>query len=262
MATPNKRQLSKISSSYIALGVILITLTAILGTSIFMRINEIRIEGTSLYSIEEVVEASGLSAGRNLFLINPQSVSSRIREELPFVSAANIKRILPDTVVIEVTESPAAGIVNFSGERYVIDSEGRVLAMISGEDFSLHGLVIDDLIEIRGLEIDDATIGRTLRAEFGAETRLQNMQDILAAMAREGIIPDVSYIDVSNSANLHFGYLGIYRVVLGERRHLRQKLEVLVPTVEDIVHRHPNTPGDINMTEVTDVTNRVKFQPT
>ena len=261
MATENKRQMSKLSSSYVAVGVILITLMSILGLSTFMRINEIRIDGTSFYTIEEIVEASGLSPGDNLFLVNPQNISRKIREELPFVSSARIKRVLPDAILIEIAESPAIGIVTFSGERYIVDSEGRVLAMYTGDEVTLQGVEVDDLIEVRGLELETATVGSTLRSEFGAETKLQNMQDILAAMEREGLINDVSYLDVSNSSNLHFGYLGRYRVVLGERRNLRHKIELLPSSVEQIAHRYPNTPGDINMTDVTDVTSEVKFRP-
>jgi len=261
MTPVKKRQLSKISTSYIAVGVALITFTAILGTSVFLRAKEIRIEGTMIYSIDEVVEASGLSPGDNLIFINPQRVSTKIREELSFVSAANITRVLPDVVLIEITESPAIGKVMFSGEICIIDAEGRVLALSSGGAINLRGVDFDELIEVRGLEIDDAIIGSTLRSEFGAEIKLQNMQDIFSAMGREEILGDVSYLDVSNSNNLHFGYKSRYRVVLGERRNLRQKMELLESSVEAIAQRYPNTPGDINMAEVTDTSNEVKFRP-
>jgi len=261
MATGKKRQLSRLSSSYIAVGVALITLTAILGTSVFLRAKEIRIDGNKLYSADEIVTASGLSTGDNLLFVNSQKVSANIRDELPFVSAAKITRKLPDIILIELTESPAVGKVMFSGEMYIIDSEGRVLAGSSGGMIALHGIDFDDLIEIRGLEIDEAIVGRTLKPDFGADTKLMNMQDVLAAMEREDLVDDVSYLDVSNSNNLHFGYLNRFRVVLGERRNLRQKMELLESSVEQITSRYPNTPGDINMAEVTDASSEVKFRP-
>jgi len=262
MSGSNKRQLSKSSVAYIALGVILITLMAVVGTSAFLRIHEIRVEGATVYSNEEIIEASGLSIGDNMLLINARNASQRIREELPFISEAVITRELPDVVRIDITESTAVALIAFDGEMLVTDVSGRVIARSSGGVFTLPGINTDELIEIRGVEINEAIVGGILRAEFLAEMKLQNMQDILSAMEREDMIKDVSYLDVSNNTNIHFGYLGRYRVILGDRNYLRIKLEILPSRAEQFAHRNPNTPGEINMSEVSDVSSEVKFRPT
>jgi len=262
MAESSKKQYNKMPTAFIVFGVLLISLMTVIGISAFLRTNEIRVEGASISSAAAIVESSGLSIGDNLLFINGQNVSLKIREALPFVSAAQVTRILPDTVVIEITESAAVATTTFEGELNVLDSAGRVLARSSGGLLSLPGINVDDLIEIRGLEIEEAVIGSILKSEFGAETKLQNMQDILAAMERERIYEDVNYIDVSSISNIHFGYMKIYRVVLGERRYIRQKLERLTTAVSEIEHRHPRTPGDIIMSNVTDVSAEVGFRPT
>jgi len=262
MAGSNKRHLSKSSVAYIALGVIMISLMTILGTSVFLRATYIRVEGTVVYTAEEVVESSGLAIGDGLIRLNSQRISQNIREALPFVSAARITRKLPNTVLIEITESSAVATVSFGGELLAVDSGGRVIARSTGRQFSLQGVNADDLIEVRGVDISEGVVGSTLRSDFLAESRLQNMQDILSAFEREGIVDDVSYLDVSNNRNIHFGYKNIYRVVLGERSFLRTKLELLPSMAERFAQSHPNSPGDINMTEVSDVSNEVKFRPT
>ena len=262
MAASNKRQMSKVSATYIAIGVALISLMTIIGTSAFLRTTEIRVEGASLYTVDEIIKSSGVSKGDNLLFVNAQNVSSSIRESLPFISAAKVTRIPPDTVLIEVTESGAIAAVTFSGELYAIDSAGRVLVKSTGGETDQPGINFDDLIEIRGIEVEGAVIGNTLRSEFGAETKLQNMQDVLVALEREGLDKDVTYLDVSSISNIHFGFMSRYRVILGGRSYLRQKLERVISAVEEIEHRHPNTPGDINMSNVTDVSNEVSFRPT
>jgi len=264
MAATVKRQLSKTSILFFVLGAVLISLMTIIGTSAFMRIKEIRVEGMLMYSPEIIVDSSGLFAGDNLLFINTANISQVIREELPFISEVKITRKLPDTVLIEVSESTAVASISFYGELIIIDSSGRVLARRTAEDFSLPGVDTEKLIDIRGVEIDDAPLGSILKPEFGTELKLQYVQDILTVMEREGLIDDVSYLDVSNIVNVYFGYLGIYRVILGGRTNLRpsslrQNLSRLPENVEYYERTHPNTPSDINM---SDESGAPKFTPT
>jgi hypothetical protein len=256
MAGNNKRQLSRTSIAYIAIGVALITLMTIIGASVFLKTVEIRVEGAVTYTAKEIVASSGLSAGDNLLFMDTQGISLNIREALPFVSTARVSRILPGTVLIEVFESVAVAYISFAGEIIVLDSSGRVVARSTGGEIVTPGYFPTDLIEIRGVEISEAVLGRQLRSELGAETSLQYMQDVLMALEREGLEMDVSYLDVSNITNIYFGYLGLYRVVLGGARDLRNKLGVLPEYVQQIQAMHQNSPGDIIMSDITNVTFR------
>ena len=257
MAGSSKRQISRTSVAYIALGVALITLTTIGGASAFLRTNDIKVEGISIHSAQDIIDASGLSLGNNLLFVNTQNASQKIRQELPLINVATVTRILPDTILIEVSESSAIAKISFAGGEHIIDSTGRVLA--SGEPGSRlqqhdeFGNEIN-LIEIRGLDIDTLEIGSVIRPVFGSEMKLQYLQDVLSAVEREGLENDVSYLDVSNIVNVHLGYLNIYRVILGGSTslrpgNLRHNLGRLPESVIQIVARHPNTPGDIDMSD-------------
>ena len=250
MVGGTKRLLSKTSSAYIAVGVVLLTVMTLIGISAFLRVVEIDVDGTTMHTYEEIIEASGLSQGDSMMYMNTQNVSRNILQSLPFVKDAQVTRNLPDRVLIEVTESVAIASVAFAGETLILDASGRVLKRLDGNP--------GGLIEIRGLSISDAKEGEQLRPETGAEINLQNMQDILAAIEREGMEGDISYLDVSNITNIHFGYLNLYRVILGGVRDLRHKLGELRPTVEQIEVVRPNTPGDINM---SDPSGEYKFSP-
>jgi len=248
MVGSTRREVSNTTVAYIAAGVVIVILMMILGISAFLSVVEISVEGTSLYSVEEVVDASGLSFGNNLMFLNTQTISQNIRAALPFVSSVQISRNLPGTVHIEVTESEARASIAFAGDILIIDSSGRVLMR---SDHNPSGL-----IEIRGIELRDAIEGRSLMPEQGGETAVQHMQDILAAMERAGIEQDVSYLDVSNITNIHFGYLGMYRVVLGGARDLRHRLGILPNQVTEIQVMFSSIPGIIDM---SDPSGDVKF---
>jgi len=243
MARLKKNLINKTSSIYIAIGFLLIAVMTFFGTSVFVRILEIEITGTNVYSQEEVLEASRVSRGDNLMRLNTQTVSQNIRTTLPFVREVVIERRFPDTLLIEIIESfPVAYIIS-DGNVLIMDSSGRILQI---GDYST-----EDLIEIRGIGVRTATLGQQLRPEVGGETRFLDMQDILAAFEREGIVGEVSYLDVSNIQHIHFGYRGIYRVILGNAGDLRHKLHNLASAFELISPDRQGVPGSIDVSDPT-----------
>ena len=55
---------------YTPLTVLLICAALFLGMSVFFKVSKITVEGSTLYTPEEVIEASGIELGENLFFIN------------------------------------------------------------------------------------------------------------------------------------------------------------------------------------------------
>jgi cell division protein FtsQ len=245
-----KRQISRTTAIYIAIGVTLMVIMTLIGLSAFLGLVEFEIIGASVYSIEEVIEASEVSFGDNLMSINTREISQRVRTALPIVNSVKVSRSLPGTLVIEVTESFAIASISFAGDFLVIDVTGRVIDRLNESPAGL--------IEIRGVEINDAVLGEVPVPESGGEVRIQNMQDILAIIEREAMDKDVSYLDVSNANNLHFGYHNIYSVLLGRARDLRHKMGILPDMLSQVQSQMPNTPGVIDL---SDPSGDVKFTP-
>ena len=254
MATVNILQLSKKTVAYVVVGIVMITVMAIIGMSAFMQIRNIVVVGVPENTYEEIIEASGVSTGDNLLFVSGQNVSQNIRAELPFVNAAQVTRILPDTLKIEIFVSEAIATVQYARVVYVIDSTGRVLDRAEPNTPMPSGIDISGLIEIIGVEVEDTSAGNTLRPVFGTEPKFQHMQDILEILESEGLYRYVSYIDVSNVINVHFGFMDIYRVLLGGGTNLRPAnlRDTLTGLLEDVDERiisiFHNVPGDIDLT--------------
>jgi hypothetical protein len=249
--TGNKKRLYLTSVPFIAFGIVLISVMTIIGAGAFLRINEIKVEGMQMYSPVDIVEASGIYPGDNLLFVSAQNVSMNIRSTLPFVNTVNVTRALPNTVHIEVTESVAVATIIFAGEIYVIDSSGRVLARLPVMEPKLEGVDLSDLIEMRGVDIEETAIGNIVRPVFGSETKVQYMQDILIALERDNQVKFVSYLDVSNIVNVFFGYQGLYRVVLGGSTslrpgNLRHKIGMLEDSANRVREQFPNSSGRIH----------------
>jgi len=242
------REFSRSSVMYIVFGIALVGVMTLIGASAFLGINYFIISGAEKYTPEEIIEASGLSQGNNLFYLNTQTVAQRIKKALPYVDTVEITRDFPDTLSITVTESKAIAYVVFEGDTVIIDSSGRVLERSNVSPGSFTGGTNKSLIEVRGVLISDAVVGSQLKPELGVEQFVNAMKSVLILMELEGIQDDVSYLDVSNINNIFFGYQGTFRIIVGGVGELRMKLSRLPSDILKLQERYPNPRGVYNMT--------------
>lgn len=251
MESRRQRRISKSAAVYIPVGALIIVVLTLLGISSFLRIMAIEVQGATRYSAEDVVSVSGISHGDNLLFLNMEAAERRIVTAMPFVSEAIISRIMPDTIKIEIVESIPAAFIELRGEFFIINSTGRVLERT---ETSPAGLV-----EIRGITPVEATPGAQLRVEGGAETNAQHMRYVLATFEREGILDEVSHLDVTNFAQINFGFQGRFNVLVGNRDNLRQKLANLQNAIAGINEEFgEDATGQIN---VRNHTERPRFFP-
>lgn len=115
----------------------------VFGVAIFFKVNTVEVQGNSIYSAEEIMSASGIQKGDNLFTLNKEAAAGSIKAGLPYVETVSVIRFLPDRVVIEVRESEAAFAVETSvNTTWLINSVGKALEQIS--DSSLSAAVPQD----------------------------------------------------------------------------------------------------------------------
>ena len=60
-----------------------LVLALTVGATVFFRVETVVVSGNSRYTQEEVVAASGIETGDNLFQMNKYQVAQHIRETLP-----------------------------------------------------------------------------------------------------------------------------------------------------------------------------------
>ena len=237
-----QRRSSKSAAVYIPLGSLLIILLTILGISSFLRIMVIEVEGATRYSTSDIISVSGIQVGDNLMFIDLEAAERRIVMAMPFVRDVNILRLLPDGVKIEVEESEPIAAIAFHGEFLIVDITGRILERTDSRAAGL--------IEVRGVTPVDAVEGSPLRSATGGEVQLQHMRDVLAAFDRENITAGVTFLDVTHIAQISFGYIGRFRVVLGGPSNLRQKLSLLPGAIERINEMRDETAtGTIDLSD-------------
>ena len=131
MATRNHRRprrRGRFGFLYKLLSFVLILAAIVAGCIVFFRVEEIIVAGSTVYSNEEIIAASGVEQGDNLFLVGVVQTSRKISEQLPYIDDINIRWNLPDALIITVTEcNPVAVLKGDGGTWWVIDSAGKLL---------------------------------------------------------------------------------------------------------------------------------------
>ena len=84
--------------------VIAVGVALTVGATVFFRVETISVSGNRRYTEEDIIVASGIELGDNLYALNKVRIGRNIRTLLPYIGELSITRSLPSTIVIRVVE--------------------------------------------------------------------------------------------------------------------------------------------------------------
>ena len=219
------RKRKKRNALFAPVAFLIICAALVFGLSVFFRVSAIEVEGNSLYTSEEIIEASGIEQGDNLFFINRFSAISRIFSKLPYVEKAVINRSLPNRLVIVVNESQAIACGSAEDGTWAIDRGCKLLSKVGGDE--LRGL-----IRIEGLTPLAPEAGQIIAPGEAESPKVNYLSAILTQIDTLGLRDRITYIDISGIANPYFDYLGRFTVKLGSFENTEYKFQCLLSAVE------------------------------
>jgi cell division protein FtsQ len=97
-----KKSHSGNSMYYSVILLIVIVTFVILSTTVFFKVNTVTVTGSSIYTAEEIIAASGIKGGDNLIRTKTGKCESLIEQQLIYVEEAEITRSFPSTLVINI----------------------------------------------------------------------------------------------------------------------------------------------------------------
>lgn len=221
------RKKKKRGALYAPLSFLLICAALVFGLSVFFRVSGVEVEGNVLYTPEEIIEASGIEKGDNLFFINQISAISRIYAKLPYVEKASIRRSLPNKLTIAVSESKAIACVSSEEGTWAIDRGCKLLSKAEGE-------ALNGLIRIEGLYAIAPEAGEILAPGEADTPKIAYLSAILEQIDSLGLRGDITYIDISGISNPVFDYLGRFQVKLGSNENIEYKFQCLLSAVDSL----------------------------
>lgn len=188
--------------------------------TVFFRVSAIDVEGESSYSQDEIISASGIGEGDSLIFMSCSGAAAKIRQELIYIGEVAVERVLPNKVVIRVEESGNAAVVETESGLWLVDKSGRLLSQATTGDAEKH-------IKVIGFSALSPETGEQITVADEDSAKVSYLVGILSALYSQDMENDVSSVDVSNSANAQFKYLGRFSVKLGANENLEYKLGLL-----------------------------------
>ncbi len=203
----------------------LVAAAAILwAAALFFRMDHIVISGNERYSEAEVLAASGLQTGGNLYFLNKFDVKEAIFAKLPYVETVRINRKLPDTMLIELSECKAAAGVQSENGVWLINDHGKLLEEVETPPVGCPTVIGAALIEPEATKTADPDEAFAYR--FGVALTL------LREAESRGMREKIGQIDLADDTALSFTYLGRFTVRQPWTADVAYKLESLRTVVD------------------------------
>lgn len=202
------------------------------GATVFFRVEQVVVTGNKRYTQEEIIAASGIQLGDNLYSLNKVHIDQNIRTTLPYIGDLTINRSLPSTIVITVTEWEAVAQVAVPTPEQVAafqEEAGDVAVQTAQEPWliSVKGKLLEPApadsaaTTVTGLTPLSPQAGSMLEVPEGEKTRLSALTGLLEALGEAGVQSQISDIrleatqlvaryagrfDVKMELNADFGY--------------------------------------------------------
>ncbi|MFZ5425724.1 MAG: cell division protein FtsQ/DivIB [Thermodesulfobacteriota bacterium] len=100
----------------------------------YFTIRELQIAGNNRMSHDDVMAQAELSQGMNLLAVNMENVESLLGKN-PWIEAAQVTRVLPDTLKIRVVEREPSYLVQYEDSLCYADGEGRIIDKVRADQF-------------------------------------------------------------------------------------------------------------------------------
>ncbi len=123
----SNRRKGNMSLQYSLIAFIALVVFAILSTTVFFNIENADIIGSSIYSKEEIIAASGISGGDNMIRTNMGKAEKAITEQLIYIEEAQISRKLPSSIEILIVPCVETASLQTEDGYFIVSESGKIL---------------------------------------------------------------------------------------------------------------------------------------
>lgn len=253
-----KKRRRKKAILYAVLFLLLLCVGAVLAFTVFFHITAFEVKGNSRYTAQEIIEASGVAKGENLFLCKTELAAGRIAEKLPYVESVVIRRKLPDKLVLTVQEAQLKLAVQQGNSYLILTGSGKVLEIGATE-------LPEGVALLKGVAVQSASPGKQASfppktqqseaAQAGADKQPEGRQsqektvlDHLLEAARQAGLSEITQIDLTDLEDIRVTYQGRMELLLGDDEQLTQKILLGLEVIAREDADGKGKKGSINLT--------------
>ncbi len=188
----NRRRRGNMSLHYSLIAFIVLVIFAILSLTVFFNIETADIIGSSIYSADEIIAASGIKGGDNMIRKNMSKAEKNIVSELIYIEEAHITRKLPTSVEILIV--PCVETASLQTE------DGYLIVSESGKILRADAEPAEDTLVFLGAEpAEEMHIGMTFAS--ADEDKTEVIYELMSR-ADDGFASKITSFDVTDRLNI------------------------------------------------------------
>lgn len=193
---------------------------------LFFQIDVIKIEGTDIYSEQDVIELLNIEKGDNLFLGSIKASNEDLTRLMPYISDFKIKQKWPDTLIVSVEEAQAVCVAKTDVGYAVLSEDAKVLEHLS--------VMPDNMTLLNGLDILDVAPGHIVLTDN--EDDLYILRDILSTL-KASELNKIDTVDMTDTINIYIYYDNRLRIEIGTVNNIENKIK----RVSEVIDRLDST---------------------
>lgn len=213
----DRKTLAMLRAAMVVAGGMIVVLGLLLIILPSFRVKKIVVDGASIYSVQEIMQCSGIEVGDELLALDINEAIHNILNDCPYVDSVSISNESISTIRITVKEKGNLMYTAFNGKYVAFDSSFHVLSEAADEE------VYEDLLYVELPPIAALSVGGSMYFA-NAETDMNYVGELLDTLDEKGILEDVTSIDFSKKFQVSYVMNGKCLVELGRVGDLDTKL--------------------------------------
>lgn len=197
-----------------------LTIGIILSLTVLFKCEKIEVSGSSRYKESDIVSASRLSYGENIFMADKDSASKNIEAKYPYIEDAKISVGIPNKIIINIKEAAPEYYIQSGSRYYIISKDSKILEEVIRREL--------DIPTISGCKLKNPKPGQTLNVEN--EKILTVLNDIANSMESNGVT-GIKEIDLSDMANIQLNYQNRITIVIGMPEYIDYKMRTAMTII-------------------------------
>lgn len=235
-----RRRRSAHVRTVLALFCTVVTIAALLcAATVFFRVGEIKVTGTSPYSDTEIIQATGIQTGGSLIFFEKNRAIRQLFAACPYLETVRIHRQYPDTLEIIVTQSTPVAVIESGGAGYILSSTGKILQKTWQPERA--GLCV-----VTGAELESPVVGKN--AKFSSEETQKPLILALNTFLEDDILKEIGTVCLEELYDISFTYTERFTVKIGTTDDLERKLRYMHTLINEKISS--TATGTIDVSDV------------
>lgn len=192
----------------------IILIFCILSVTVLFNINEFQIVGCNIYKKDDIIKEASLNYGENLFKINKQHITAKLKLAFPYIEDVKIKRVLPHKLLIDIKQATETSAIKTKDGFIVLSDTNKILKVNQKQ-------APPNVTLIEGVLPHNVIVGNYLSVENKSDI-LKEIYDNIKLFK----ITDIKLIDIKDTKNIRINISDNRVILLGDEQNMHYKFSM------------------------------------